>query len=152
MKQLSAIFCGWLFAFGLGIAGMTKPEKIIGFLDVAGSWDPSLLFVMGGAVSLGLVGFARVLRRPFPVLAGRFMLPKKTAIDGSLVSGAAIFGIGWGLSGYCPGPALVSLITGNLSVIVFVASMIIGLGLGHWLVARSHQLRHRTNNGYQCPP
>ncbi len=152
MKQLSAIFCGWLFAFGLGIAGMTKPEKIIGFLDVAGSWDPSLLFVMGGAVSLGLVGFARVLRRRSPLLAESFMLPEKISIDGSLVSGAAIFGIGWGLSGYCPGPALISLVTGDFSVIVFVGSMIAGLGLGQWLVVRRHPLRHRPGNGYQCPP
>ncbi len=152
MRQLSAIFCGWLFAFGLGIAGMTKPDKIIGFLDVAGNWDPSLLFVMGGAVSLGLVGFALVLRRRSPLLDERFMLPEKISIDASLVSGAAIFGIGWGLSGYCPGPALISLVTGNLSVIVFVGAMIAGLGLGQWLAARTHPLRHRPGNGYQCPP
>ena len=136
MKQLSALFCGWLFAVGLGIAGMTQPTKIIGFLDVAGAWDPSLLFVMGGAVGLGLGSFAWVLSRRSPVLEDRFLLPEKTAIDPALLGGAALFGIGWGLSGYCPGPALVSLVTGNVSVIVFVAAMLAGLGIGQWLVGR----------------
>ncbi len=136
MKLLSAFFCGWLFALGLGIAGMTQPSKIIGFLDVTGSWDPSLLFVMGGAVMLGLFSFNLALKRPAPVYEERFMLPKKYKIEARLLSGAAIFGVGWGMSGYCPGPALVSLVTGNLAVIVFVAAMAAGLGLGQWLMAK----------------
>ena len=134
MKQISALFCGWLFAVGLGIAGMTKPSKIIGFLDVAGAWDPSLMFVMGGAVSLGLFSFAWVLKRRAPVLDEKFVLAEKAAIDSELLAGAALFGIGWGLSGYCPGPALVSLVTGNGSVIAFVAAMLAGLGVGQWWV------------------
>jgi uncharacterized membrane protein YedE/YeeE len=134
MKQISAFFCGWLFAIGLGIAGMTQPAKIIGFLDVAGSWDSSLLFVMGGAVTLGLVSFPLVLRRRSPILGENFMLPEKSTIDSRLLSGAALFGVGWGLSGYCPGSALVSLVTGNPSVIVFVMSMIAGLGIGQWVL------------------
>ena len=133
MKQLSAFFCGWLFAIGLGIAGMTQPAKIIGFLDVAGTWDASLLLVMGGAVTLGLVSFPLVLRRRAPILEEHFLLPEKSTIDRRLLSGAALFGVGWGLSGYCPGPALVSLVTGNPSLIVFVLSMLAGLGIGQWV-------------------
>ena len=136
MKQLSAFFCGWLFAVGLGVAGMTTPSKIIGFLDVTGDWNPSLMFVMGGAVSLGLVSFAWVLKRRSPVLEEQFILPEKAAIDPALLAGAALFGIGWGWSGYCPGPALVSLVTGKLSVMVFVAAMLAGLGIGQWWVGR----------------
>jgi uncharacterized membrane protein YedE/YeeE len=136
MKQISAFFCGWMFAIGLGVAGMTQPGKVIGFLDVAGEWDPTLMFVMGGAVMLGLVSFSWVLKRRTPMLADRFILPEKNGVDHCLLSGAALFGLGWGLSGYCPGPALVSVVTGNLSVIVFVISMIAGLGLGQWLLAK----------------
>jgi uncharacterized membrane protein YedE/YeeE len=135
MKQISAFFCGWIFAIGLGVSGMTQPAKVIGFLDVAGRWDPTLMFVMGGAVLLGLVSFSWVLKRQTPVLADRFILPEKTRVDPCLLYGAALFGLGWGLSGYCPGPALVSLVTGNVSVIVFVISMMAGLGLGGWLLA-----------------
>jgi uncharacterized membrane protein YedE/YeeE len=138
MKQISAFFCGWLFAIGLGIAGMTQPAKIIGFLNVAGSWNSSLLFVMGGAVTLGLVSFPLVLRRRSPILGENFMLPEKSAIDSRLLSGAVLFGVGWGLSGYCPGPALVSLVTGNPSVIVFVLSMFVGLGIGQWVAGKNN--------------
>lgn len=120
------------------MAGMTQPAKIIGFLDVAGAWDPSLLFVMGGAVALGLVAFPLVLKRPSPVFGERFALPDKAGIDRSLLAGAALFGVGWGLSGYCPGPALVSLVTLNSSVFVFVAFMLAGLGLGRWIRAILH--------------
>jgi len=137
MKRLSVFFCGWLFAVGLGMAGMTQPSKIIGFLDVAGTWDPSLMFVMGGAVTLGLAAFAWVLKQPSPVLEERFVLPDKTAIDRRLLAGAALFGVGWGLSGYCPGPALVSLVTFSPSVLVFVACMLAGLGLGQWLAGKT---------------
>jgi uncharacterized membrane protein YedE/YeeE len=135
MKQISAFFCGLIFAVGLGVAGMTRPGKVIGFLDVAGQWDPTLMFVMGGAVLLGLVTFSWVLKRQTPVLEERFILPEKTGVDPWLLSGAALFGLGWGLSGYCPGPALVSVVTGHVSVIVFVISMMVGLGFGQWLLA-----------------
>jgi uncharacterized membrane protein YedE/YeeE len=136
MKQISAFFCGWIFAIGLGVAGMTQPAKVIGFLDVAGHWDPTLMFVMGGAVMLGLVSFPWVLKRRAPVFEDRFVLPEKTGFDACLLSGAALFGLGWGLSGYCPGPALVSVVTGHVSVIVFVIAMMAGLGLGQWLLAK----------------
>lgn len=136
MKALSAWFCGWLFAIGLGLAGMTQPEKIIGFLDVTGDWDASLMFVMGGAVALGLPAFAWVLRRPKPLLEERFVLPEKAGIDTCLLAGASLFGVGWGLSGYCPGPALVSLVSGQWSVWVFVVAMLAGLWLGGCLAAK----------------
>lgn len=128
MRSFSAFLSGWIFALGLGIAGMTQPAKIIGFLDVTGNWDPTLMFVMGGAVGLGLLTFNCVLKRLRPVLEDDFHVPEKRRVDGRLLAGAAMFGIGWGLSGYCPGPALASLVTGNPAVLIFVASMCIGLG------------------------
>ena len=136
MNQFSAFVCGWVFAIGLGVSGMTKPSKVIGFLDVTGHWDPSLMFVMGGAVLLGLISFPLVLRRKMPILGEKFILPEKAGLDAKLLGGAALFGLGWGMSGYCPGPALVSIVTGNLAVIVFAMSMIAGLGIGQWLLTR----------------
>lgn len=136
MKLLSAFFCGWLFAIGLGLAGMTQPAKVIGFLDLFGIWDPSLMFVMGGAVLLGLAAFPWVLKQPKPLLEARFTLPEPARVDARLLWGAAWFGIGWGMAGYCPGPALVSLVTANLSVWVFVAAMLLGSGLGQWWTGR----------------
>ncbi len=109
---------------------MTQPTRIIGFLDVAGNWDPTLAFVMGGAVTVTLVLFPLILRRSRPALAERFVLPVKRRIDVPLLVGAALFGIGWGLSGYCPGPALVSLVTASRPVLVFVGVMATGLYLG----------------------
>ena len=138
MKLLSALICGWVFAVGLGLSGMTQPAKVIGFLDVTGDWDPTLMFVMGGAVMLGLVTFPLVLKRHTPLLAETFVVPDNTKrIDVKLLSGAALFGVGWGLSGYCPGPALVSIVTGNLSVIVFFISMLIGLAIGQRLALKN---------------
>lgn len=130
MKYLSALLSGWLFALGLGLSGMTHPAKIIAFLDIFGLWDPSLLFVMGGAVTLTFLLFPLVLARPQPVLNGSFHVSGKRPADARLVLGASLFGIGWGISGYCPGPALVSLASLNRDVIVFVIFLVLGLGLG----------------------
>ena len=133
MKLLvSAFFVGILFGLGLAVSEMTDPARIIGFLDVAGHWDPTLLFVMGGALLVTGVLFPLVLRRPRPVLADRFSLPTKTKIDTRLVIGAILFGIGWGLAGFCPGPALAALASGSSSVFWFVAAMIVG----QWLASR----------------
>jgi uncharacterized membrane protein YedE/YeeE len=121
---------GVVFALGLGLAGMTDQAKVMGFLDITGQWDPSLAFVMGGAVLLGLASFAPILRRKLPVLSNYFDLPTATAIDGRLLVGAVLFGIGWGLAGWCPGPALTSLATGRQEVAVFVLCMFIGIA-GH---------------------
>lgn len=129
MKLLSAFIFGIVFALGLGIAGMTEPARVVAFLDVTGAWDPSLAFVMGGAVGVGLVAFPWILRRPRAVLGESFALPEKRPIDARLLLGAATFGVGWGLSGYCPGPALVSLVTLSSPALVFVAAMSLGLTL-----------------------
>lgn len=131
-----ALLAGALFAVGLVLSGMTQPAKIIGFLNVAGlvdparfgRWDPSLAFVMGGALLVTLVAFA-VTPRPGrkPWLAESFQLPTRRDIDARLVLGAALFGIGWGLAGYCPGPALASVLTGGLDALVFVAALAAGM-------------------------
>lgn len=137
MKRLSAFLCGGLFALGLGIGGMTQPTKVIGFLDVAGDWDPSLMFVMGGAVAVSLTTFGRILRRPAALLGEPFAVPAKKTVDARLVGGAALFGIGWGLGGYCPGPAIVSLVTATPAVVVFVVAMVAGVWLANLLLGEA---------------
>lgn len=120
---------GLLFALGLGLGGMTDPAKVVGFLDVAGRWDPSLAFVMAGALGSHALARRFILRRARPVLAATFPTPTHTGVEGRLVAGAALFGIGWGLSGYCPGPAFVSLPLGGTTVWLFIAAMLAGMGL-----------------------
>ncbi|CAI8796119.1 DUF6691 family protein [Methylococcus capsulatus] len=136
MPIFSAFLWGVIFATGLGLAGMTRPGKILAFLDVGGNWDPSLMLVMGGAVGLTFVSFPRILRRGRPVLGDRFDLPVRKHIDGRLVGGAAIFGVGWGLTGYCPGPAVVSLVTADAGVGVFLACLLGGIVVGRRVGAR----------------
>ncbi len=126
MRAVAAFVSGLAFALGLGLSGMTQPAKVLGFLDVAGRWDPSLALVMGGAVLVTLVAFALVLRRRAPLLAPSFELPTQTRIDRPLVVGAVVFGVGWGLSGVCPGPALVSLATLSPASLVFAGAMLVG--------------------------
>jgi uncharacterized protein len=130
MKQLAVAFAaGVVFALGLGVSGMTDPSKILGFLDVAGSWDPSLLFVMVGAIGVHLGPAQWALRARRPLLAAQFECPTGTRIDRSLLAGSVLFGIGWGAAGYCPGPAIVDLIAPSPSLLVFVAAMVAGTGL-----------------------
>jgi len=131
-RALSAFFAGAMFAVGLILSGMTKPGKVIGFLDLAGRWDPSLALVMGGAVLVYAVLSRLFLRRPTPLFELEFHLPSRRDIDRRLVIGAAIFGVGWGLGGYCPGPGLASLMAGRLPV-VFVAAMILGMLAERWV-------------------
>ena len=126
LRGAAAFVAGLVFAVGLGIAGMTRPSKVIAFLDVTGRWDPSLALVMGGAVAVGLAGFAVVFRRGSPLLAPAFVLPRRHETDRSLLLGSAIFGAGWGLAGVCPGPALVALLSGAPALVVFVAAMATG--------------------------
>ena len=133
MTYLIALISGSLFALGLGLGGMTQPARVIGFLDVAGAWDPSLAFVMAGAVGLTFLTFPAVLRLPKPILDQEFRLPRQKTIDSNLVIGSALFGIGWGISGYCPGPALVSLATLNPTLLVYVIFMLGGLWSGRVL-------------------
>jgi uncharacterized membrane protein YedE/YeeE len=130
VKIFSALIIGAIFGIGLAVSQMVNPARVIGFLDVAGSWDPTLIFVMGGALLLTATIFPLVLRRRTPFLAERFSLPLKVKIDRPLLLGAIIFGVGWGLGGFCPGPALAALATGSPSVALFVIAMIAGQWLG----------------------
>lgn len=133
---LGALLSGALFGLGLSISQMINPAKVLNFLDVAGYWDPSLLFVLGGAVLVTLVGFRWVLRRPAPVFGGRFHLSGRKDIDATLLGGAALFGIGWGLGGFCPGPALAALATLRMDAVAFVVAMIAGAQAFRWLSRR----------------
>lgn len=127
MRNLSAFGAGLLFGLGLWLSGMADPRKVLGFLDVTGQWDPSLLLVMGGAVAVtASFTLPVVLKRKAPLLGGAFELPARSAIDAPLLLGAAIFGLGWGIGGYCPGPALTALSNLTLEAFVFVAAMVAG--------------------------
>jgi uncharacterized membrane protein YedE/YeeE len=127
MSALSAFAAGLVFGIGLIVSGMTDPGKVIGFLDVAGDWDPSLAFVMGGAILVGFFAFRLAGRRGQTFLGGALQLPTRRDVDARLVGGSIVFGIGWGLAGYCPGPALVSFASGVDQAAVFVAAMLGGM-------------------------
>jgi len=135
-RIIAALLSGTIFGLGLAISGMSNPAKVVGFLDFAGDWDPTLMLVMGGALLVTIPTFRLILRRPCPVLDSSFALPTKTALDAPLLGGAALFGIGWGLSGFCPGPAVVSLTTGLAPVFVFFAAMLSGMALYRWTFER----------------
>jgi hypothetical protein len=132
MRAWIAFAAGLLFGLGLSLGGMTQPAVVLGFLDIFGAWDPRLVFVMAGAVLTTAIGYRLVLRRSRPLLAERFQWPTSRRIDVRLIGGAALFGIGWGIAGYCPGPALASLGAGAPALLVLVACMI----AGWWLAAR----------------
>ncbi|MEO1082093.1 MAG: DUF6691 family protein [Pseudomonadota bacterium] len=134
MTSLAGIFSGLLFGFGLALSGMTDRNKVLGFLDIGGAWQPALVFVMGSAVLVTLIGFRTVRRMPRPVFDTRFHLPGRRNIDARLLLGAALFGIGWGLYGYCPGPALVSLLYGEPDTLLFIVAMLVGMFLSHKVV------------------
>ena len=127
MVALASFICGLIFGFGLLISGMTQPAKVLGFLDIFGRWDPTLAFVMAAALVVSGIGFALVRRRRRPVLAAQHQWPTRTDIDRPLVIGSALFGIGWGLVGLCPGPALVNLAGLMPRVMVFVLAMASGM-------------------------
>jgi uncharacterized membrane protein YedE/YeeE len=127
MSILLNLAAGLIFGLGLVISGMANPAKVLNFLDVAGNWDPSLAFVMLGAIAVTATGFQFVLRRPKPLLEQSFHLPGQSSIDRPLVVGSAIFGLGWGLFGFCPGPAITSLGLAATGTLVFVPMMLIGI-------------------------
>ena len=130
MKGLLVSFAsGCLFAVGLGISGMTRPMKVIGFLDFAGNWDASLAFVIAGGIAVYFAAYRLTRRRFAPLLANKFSVPERRDIDLNLIVGAAIFGTGWGLGGFCPGPAITSLASGSAPIAVFVVSMAVGIYL-----------------------
>lgn len=129
MRLPIAYLIGLVFGLGISMSGMANPAKVLNFFDVAGSWDPSLAFVMGGAVLVTFFGYRWVLTRPKPLFDTQFSLPSRTDIDGRLISGSLIFGVGWGIAGFCPGGALPALGTGNLTVVLFVVALIVGIYL-----------------------
>ena len=132
-SNLSEYLIGVLFGLGLIISGMTNPAKILAFFDIAGAWDPSLIFVMGGAVLVGLIAFYLAKNRTQSFLGGAMHIPTRRDIDRPLIIGSALFGVGWGLAGFCPGPALVSLGSGELKALVFVVAMLGGMLLFDFL-------------------
>ena len=135
MRLLFAYICGVVFGLGIMISGMANPAKVINFFDIAGSWDPSLAFVMGGALVVTFIGYRLVFARPHPALEAKFYLPTAKDIDLRLVGGSAVFGIGWGIAGFCPGGALPALGTGRSEVFIFTAALIAGLVLARILNA-----------------
>ncbi|RDW13594.1 DUF6691 family protein [Paracoccus thiocyanatus] len=127
MALLSALLIGLVFGAGIAVSGMANPAKVLNFFDVAGAWDPSLAFVMGGALAVTFAGYRLVLRRPAPAFDIRFNLPQRHDIDAALVGGSALFGIGWGLAGFCPGGAIPALGLLRPEPVVFTATMIVGI-------------------------
>ena len=127
MSNLSAFAVGLIFAIGLGVAGMTDANKILDFLNVAGDWDPSLLVVIASALSVHFFLYRVILKRKAPLFEKRFLIPTRRDIDTRLIVGSAIFGVGWGLSGLCPGPAITSLLSLGMPVAIFTATMLIGM-------------------------
>jgi uncharacterized membrane protein YedE/YeeE len=132
MQALTSFLCGLIFGFGLLISGMTQPAKVLGFLDIFGRWDPTLAFVMAGALAVSSVGYSLARRQGRPVIAAQQVWPNQTDIDRPLIVGSVLFGIGWGLAGLCPGPALENLASLSPRVIVFVVAMIAGISVHDW--------------------
>lgn len=147
-RSLASLSLGALFGSGLILSGMIHPQKIQDFLDVAGAWDPSLLVVMGGALMVTFLTFPLILRRSQPVLGHKFHLPVAKHVDAKLVVGSALFGIGWGLGGFCPGPAIVGLATGSRSALIFVVAMLLGMALHR----SYHDFRHPQPLHFPLPP
>ena len=127
MHRITEFFVGLLFGLGLLLSGMTDPAKVLGFLDLFGVWDPSLALVMGGAIGVGFFAFALARKRTATLLGGALHLPKSSQIDKRLVLGGLTFGAGWGLAGFCPGPGIVSMASGEVKAAVFVAAMVVGM-------------------------
>ena len=145
MLALASFVCGLLFGFGLFVSGMTQPAKVLGFLDVFGGWDPTLVLVMAAALLVSFVGFRVARQRAKPLLAAKHLWPTRTDIDPPLLTGSALFGAGWGLVGLCPGPALVNLATLMPQVVVFVLAMAAGL------VAKDVWDKFRASVGTKAP-
>ncbi len=135
-SKLMALVAGLVFGIGLTVSQMVNPAKVLAFLDVTGNWDPSLAFVMGGALLVTFVGYRLAWRRPKPLLGERFALPTARQIDLPLIAGAVLFGVGWGLVGLCPGPAIAALTLGGWPVLLFVGAMVAGMALAEGLSRR----------------
>lgn len=139
MLILNALLAGLLFGTGLIVAGMANPAKVLGFLDIAGRWDPSLAFVMAGAIAVGSIGFAIARRLERSLFDAPISLPAAMHVDRRLLAGSAMFGAGWGLAGFCPGPALVSAGSGESKAMLFVVAMLVGMKL--FALAESRAIR-----------
>lgn len=127
MRIIVAYIIGIVFGLGISISGMANPAKVLNFFDVVGTWDPSLIFVMGGAVVVTFLGYRFVLKRPMPLFDRQFLLPGSNVIDLKLLGGSAVFGIGWGIAGFCPGGALPALGTGRIEVVLFTVALVAGI-------------------------
>lgn len=127
MRILASYLIGLVFGVGISVSGMANPAKVLNFFDVAGAWDPSLAFVMGGALVVTFIGYRHVLKRPAPLLSSSFQLPTRRDLDLPLIGGSAVFGVGWGLAGFCPGGALPALGTAQTDVFIFVAALLGGI-------------------------
>ena len=136
MRLLSGYIVGLVFGLGIAISGMINPAKVLNFFDLFGTWDPSLVFVMGGALVTTFIGYRIVWRRPAPMLEGAFQLPTNTKLDARLIGGSAVFGLGWGIAGFCPGAALPALGTGQAGVFAFVAALLAGIRAARAVLAR----------------
>jgi uncharacterized membrane protein YedE/YeeE len=141
LDTLSSFIVGLIFGIGLILAGMTNPAKVIGFLDITGTWDPSLAFVMGGAILVAIVAFRFAKKRTANFLGGAMRMPTSDMIDKRLVIGSLLFGAGWGMAGFCPGPALTSIGTGNPKAVIFVIAMIVGMAIFELVDRFWHQPR-----------
>ena len=128
MTVFASLLAGLVFGLGLIVSGMADPAKVLGFLDLAGPWDPSLAFVMAGAIAVGALAFAMARQRTVSFLGAAMKLPMSRDIDGRLVIGSVVFGMGWGIAGFCPGPGLVALGMGEVKALVFVVAMLLGMG------------------------
>lgn len=135
MRLIASYIIGLVFGVGISISGMANPAKVLNFFDVAGAWDPSLMFVMGGAVVVAFIGYRLVLSRDAPLVDAKFHLPENRSIDARLLGGSAAFGIGWGVAGFCPGGALPALGTGRIEVLAFVAALIAGIFAAKGIIA-----------------
>ncbi len=146
MKHAVSYLVGLIFGIGISISGMGNPAKVINFFDLAGAWDPSLMFVMGGALITTFIGYRFVLRQPHPVFDAKFHLPTRKDIDKRLIAGSIIFGMGWGIAGFCPGGALPMIGTFRFEVLLFVASLILGIYFAKWLETHMAQNKVETKN------
>ena len=147
-RLIFALFAGALFGLGLSVAQMIDPAKVVNFLNLFGEWDPSLAFVMGGGLVVNAIATPFILKRERPILAEMFKVPAKTEIDSKIIVGGILFGIGWGLAGYCPGPMITSLSFVNPDILMVVVAYVVGTFATKWVVARiekAHHIKHNTD-------
>ncbi|MEM8569650.1 MAG: DUF6691 family protein [Pseudomonadota bacterium] len=147
MKPLATYFIGLIFGVGISISGMINPAKVLNFFDIAGAWDPSLIFVMSGAFVTTFVGYKLVFRRRAPVLEPDFSVPASRPIDAKLIGGSALFGIGWGIAGFCPGGAIPALGSGRWDVMAFTSALVAGILLARYIQSTRAARRARTRPG-----